>query len=240
MNDYSNIDNKFIKDNEGIIKIALNKISWLPDFEDILQEARIWLLEAKCKHNKQRSSWTTFAKYYIQHSYRNYQRRNFIQGKSLERNGYTSFCIDDMNDEDLFNISNTECLDDELEAKCIYDYYIDNIKDEKTRDIIKMRLSGASCRIIAYKYGCTISWISLLYKNEIKRIRKDIKKYNWGKEFFIYTKNTERLIDKIDINKIKQFRKDGLNWHVICKKLRVGYQEIGKFIDKNDYPLRKV
>jgi hypothetical protein len=175
MNDYSNIDNKFIKDNEGIIKIALNKISWLPDFEDILQEARIWLLEAKLKYNKQRASWTTFAKYYIQHSYRNYQRRNFIQKKSLERNGYTSFCIDDMDDEDLCKVSTSECIDDKITAECFYNYCINSIKDERIRDVVQMRLSGAGFRIIGYKYKFSHQRAWEIYTNEIKRIKKEFK-----------------------------------------------------------------
>jgi hypothetical protein len=173
MNDYSNIGNKFIKDNEGIIYIALNKISWLPDFEDILQEARIWLLEAKLKYNKQRASWTTFAKYYIQHSYKNYQRRNFIQKKSLDKNGYTSFCIDDMDDDDLYKISNSECIDDSIFAESFYNYWMNTIKDEKIKDIVKMRLEGAGFRIIGYKYGFSHQYAWELYTNEIKRIKKE-------------------------------------------------------------------
>jgi hypothetical protein len=240
MNDFSCLDDDFIKKNEGIIRVALKKYLWTIN-DDILQEARIWLCEAKMKYNDKRASWTTFAKYYIEQKYKNNSRKNNAIKRSPEMNGYSNVGLDVINENDLYLLSNNHSgknTDDEIEAKCIYDYCMSSIKDERTKDIVKMRLEGAMYYIIGYKYGISKQRAEQIYIKEIKRIKYVLNASKWCKDFYPVQMEKPQ-IPILNKENILKLRLDGLYWEQICKIFSIGRAKLDKAIDTKEYPIKK-
>jgi RNA polymerase sigma factor (sigma-70 family) len=233
------IDNSFIKENEKLIYYALCKdYPWIVRDEDLLQEARIWLLEAKQLYDSKRgASWRTFASNIIKQRYNDSIKKNKKSRFNLENNGYSSVGLDAINENDIYNSidqNKGKSIDDELEAKYIYNYCLDNIKDEDVKDIVKMRLEGADFRTIAYKHRISKQWANVLYTKSISRLLKILKNDKWLKDFDIKVK--ESIKYKIDVNKINELRLQGYKWKDICKEIHINFDTLYKYIDFDDYP----
>jgi RNA polymerase sigma factor (sigma-70 family) len=153
MNDFSCIDDKFIKGNEGLIRIALKKYLYYSGInEDVIQEARVWLCEAKLKYNKNRgSSWTTFAKYYIQQTYLNYVKKEKAIKRNPEKNGYSNVGFDAINENDLYKICNDSFVDDE-ERIILYDNALDCLPEGRNKEIVILVSLGFTYDEIRKRY----------------------------------------------------------------------------------------
>jgi RNA polymerase sigma factor (sigma-70 family) len=197
--DYSNIDSKFIKDNEGIIRNVLNKYKWLNDYEDILQEARIWLLEAKQSYDSKKSSWVTYAMKYINWRYNNYTYYLSVnKSKSNKLAGFNLVSIDKINENDLIDDNTKNKLDESIQFNSFYEYVFNNMTcSERNKNIIKMLLSGYKQYEVAKKYGITRARIQQIYKSEINKIK--VKGENM-KSYKVYIAGPMK--GKIDSNKI--------------------------------------
>jgi RNA polymerase sigma factor (sigma-70 family) len=179
MNDFSDIDNAFIKNNEGIIGMAIGKYSWLPNYEDILQEARIWLLEAKIKYNPKNSKWSYFAKKYIIWKYQKYQRNTNTKTKSPEFSGYSVVCLDDISENELYDNS-SNLLDEKMNASILYNSMLAIIPNERNRDIIAMVMLGYTQKEIGLKYGISKQRVHQIYKQELEFLKIKFNRRNYG------------------------------------------------------------
>jgi RNA polymerase sigma factor (sigma-70 family) len=172
-NDFKKISSLFIKKNEWIIYYALSKYPWALRDEDVLQEARIWLCEAKSKFNKERSVWKTFASSYVKWAYLNHLRFFQTKGRSQELNGYTSIGID-------FADENYLCSDKESMVSCTernmtYDSMIDSIQDPRSKEIVLLHTMGMGPTEIGKRYGITKQRIWQIYTKEMSRIKELLK-----------------------------------------------------------------
>jgi RNA polymerase sigma factor (sigma-70 family) len=163
MNDFSKIDSRFIKENEWIIKRALGKYSWLTNYEEVLQEARIWLCEAKQKFNKKRSSWVTYAGYYIRHSSK-------VAGRSPEEEGYSCVGLEVLTDSTLYknNIINDETIDNEI----VFNSALNYLEEGRNKNIVILITLGFTYREVGKRYDITCQRVAQIYNAQIKKIKE--------------------------------------------------------------------
>jgi RNA polymerase sigma factor (sigma-70 family) len=174
MNDFSCLDDKFIKSNEGLIKIALSKYLYFSGIsDDIFQEARIWLCEAKIKYNKNRgSAWTTFAKYYIQQTYLNYVKKTKMLKRHPESNGYSNVGLDAINENDLYKICN-DSFDDIEEKIILYDMALDCLPEGRNKEIVILVTLGFTYDEIRARYNnISRERIRQIYHRQIEIIKE--------------------------------------------------------------------
>lgn len=170
-NDFSKINNNFIKKNEWIIYYALSKYPWLFSDDDLIQEARIWLCEAKLRFNKAKSSWQTYASNYIKWAYGNYLKTFQTKGRSQERMGFTSVGLDAIQERDLYILceenNDNNCKDDEI----LYDSILEQIPEGRTKDIVILYTLGWGASEIAKRFDITKQRVWQIYKLEFNRLK---------------------------------------------------------------------
>jgi RNA polymerase sigma factor (sigma-70 family) len=183
MNDFGCIDNNFIKSNEGLIKIALNKYLYCSNInDDIFQEARIWLCEAKNKYDKKRgSAWTTFAKYYIRQSYLNYVRKSKKLKRCPESAGYSNVGLEAINEDDLYKICN-DSFNETEERVILYDMALDCLPEGRNKEIVILVTLGFTYDEIRIRYNnISRERIRQIYHRQIQIIQNKLCKENNGK-----------------------------------------------------------
>lgn len=179
MNDFSKISDKFVKRNEWIIYYALSDKPWLFRDDDFLQEARIWLCEAKLKYKKSKSSWRTFSSNYIKWAYSgNYNQKSNRKKNNPKVLGYTNVGIDAINENDLYILSTEkESLESLSEKSIFYKAVIDAINDARDKDIVYMHTLGYTFDEIGDKYNMTHSGAHWIFHREIDKIKKYLKEF---------------------------------------------------------------
>jgi RNA polymerase sigma factor (sigma-70 family) len=171
--DFSKLSNNFIKNNEWLIYYALAKYPWAFRDLDVLQEARIWLCEAKLSFNKNKASWKTYASGYIKHKYLNFNRSQKTKGKSLELNGYSEVGLDAIIENDLLEVCNdVENINDCAEKRMLYDSAIDSIIDDRAREIVILYTMGLGPTEICKRYNITKQRVWQIYKEEMKQLKQ--------------------------------------------------------------------
>lgn len=163
-------DSKFIIDNEPLIYIALKKYLYNKYYEDLLQEARIWLWEAKKTWNPKRSKWSTYAVHYIFWRYGRYIQNMFLPRKGTLVKDKSNYCVNIEKVEFLI-ASDENFITDKCEAKIIYEKSLNDIKDLKHRKMIEMHLDGYSFYTIAKKFNLSHTRIQQIWKMEIDRMK---------------------------------------------------------------------
>jgi RNA polymerase sigma factor (sigma-70 family) len=173
MNEFSYLDNNFIKQNKGLIKIALNKYLYYSGIsEDIFQEAYIWLCEAKLKYNaKKKLAWSTYAKYYIQHSYLSYIRKNKALKRNSESFKYTFVSLDSIDENDLYNKPF-----DRIEETILYDSIIEYLLNGRDKEIVILISLGFTYNEISENYNISIERVRQIYYKQIEIIKEKIYK----------------------------------------------------------------
>jgi RNA polymerase sigma factor (sigma-70 family) len=176
MNEFTKINNNFIKKNEWIIYYALSKYPWLFRDEDLMQEAKIWLCEAKLKFNNNRSSWKTFASNYIKWAYGSYKKKGSSKKTSAESSGFSNVGLDAILEKDLYKLCKdhkqmTECKDDEM----TYDALLDKIPEGRSKEIVILYTMGYGATEIAKRFDITKQRVWQLYKLEFDKLKKLIQ-----------------------------------------------------------------
>jgi RNA polymerase sigma factor (sigma-70 family) len=165
IDDFSEIGDSFIKENEWIIYYALSKKPWAFHDLDIMQEARIWLCEAKRRWKPKRSSWKTFASNYIKWKYNNHGRNDrLVMKRSPRLNGYSIVPLDDAEDCQA-------CPDDSSDERITCSSMLDLVVNPRSRRIVLMRLNGWSFTEIGEEYHFTKQTARNIYNREMDRIR---------------------------------------------------------------------
>lgn len=165
------LDNKFIKENEWIVRLVLKELKAYVD-EDLLQEAMIWLIEGYYKWNENKSSWNTFAYGCIFWGYKNYIRDKFRQNKNPEYFGYKLVDFENINECDFVNnIDNEFCY----QRNIFYDSIMNFIINPRTREIFRLRYLGNTYKEIAKKFNISKQRIQQIYESEIIRIKKKLE-----------------------------------------------------------------
>jgi len=165
-----NEESQFIINNEPLIYIALKKYLGNKYYEDLLQEARIWLWEAKKTWNPKRSAWTTYAVHYIFWKYSRYIQNMFLPRKGTLVKGKSNYCVNIEKVERLIG-SDENYFTNISEAKIIYEKALNDIKDAKHKKMIQMHLDGYSFYIIARKFNLSHTRIQQIWKMEIDRMK---------------------------------------------------------------------
>lgn len=168
------IDNNFIKKNEWIIRLVLKRIHCIVD-DDLLQEARIWLMEAAKKWDKNKSSWNGYAYSYILWSYMNNMRNTLSWKKrNPELNGYRNVCLDKITDNDLYKVID-ENFEHASQKNIFYDSVMDRIEKPSHREMVKLRTQGYLYKDIGFIFNISRQRVQQICENEYKKIRKDLE-----------------------------------------------------------------
>jgi RNA polymerase sigma factor (sigma-70 family) len=171
--DFSKISNNFIKKNEWIIYYTLSKYPWVFRDDDLMQEAKIWLCEAKQTFNKDRSSWKTYASNHIKYRYLNFNRSLRTKGKSLELNGYSEVGLDVIIENDLLEVCNDiETINECIEKKLLYDSAIESIENKRAQEIVILYTLGLGPTEICKRYNITKQRVWQIYKEEMKQLKQ--------------------------------------------------------------------
>lgn len=169
MDNYSSIDSTFIKENEWIIKKALSKYSWLTNYEDILQEARIWLCKAKLRYSPKRASWPTYAQMYIYYEYKNYVRCSKVKGKSAQNEGYSCVGLEVLTDQTLYK--NNIISNDSFDIELFFNSALDSLEEGRNKDVVILVTLGFTYREIGKRYNISCQRIKQIYDSQIEKIK---------------------------------------------------------------------
>jgi RNA polymerase sigma factor (sigma-70 family) len=173
MNDFSLIDSQFIKDNEYIINQALGKYSWLSNYDDLLQEAKIWLCEAKLKFDPKRAKWPTYAKYYINQNYKTYVRVSKMAGRDPTAEGYSVVGLESILEETLYkNINYVNKIDDYI----LYDDALNCLKESRNKEILILITLGYTYNELSQRYNISRERIRQIYNRQLQIIRNKLCK----------------------------------------------------------------
>jgi RNA polymerase sigma factor (sigma-70 family) len=192
--DFSDIDNRFVNENIGLIKYALKDFYWVKDWEDVFQEACIWLLMAKKKFDNRKSAWVTYASKFILWQYHIYRGRDKAQYRSPEKAGFTVSSLDKISE--TRDIGYKDTFEDDLEIKMFNESIIDMIPEKRTKEIIRLALLGYNQPQIAKKFGISHQRIQQIYKTELDKLKKEIDSM---KKMLVYISGPMR--GKLDLNK---------------------------------------
>jgi RNA polymerase sigma factor (sigma-70 family) len=186
-NNYSKISNKFINDNEWVLHYVLGQYQWLDDYEDLLQEARIWIMEAKYKWKKKRSSWNTFVCKYVRWKYNLYVNSKKLLKNNPESSGYKTISLDQMmivhSGSSIFNNVDQQIglkdekydLDEITENKLLYEKALSYLPEDRNKEIMKMILLGYKHFEVGRKFGISSARIGQIYHRQLDIIRNYLK-----------------------------------------------------------------
>jgi len=188
MNDFSKISNTFIKNNEWIIYYAFHNKPKIYKDEDLLQELRIWLMEAKVKYTKKKAkkcSWKTFAVNYIRWAYYgNYLTTLGYKKRNPENSGFTILNLDEMidiNDDDKSDLhkmlNDGVSVSDIAENSAFYDSVIKSIDNVRNREIVILYTQGFPFMQIAKRYNLSNQMVGRIFHDEMNEIKQylDVK-----------------------------------------------------------------
>jgi RNA polymerase sigma factor (sigma-70 family) len=172
MNDFSCLDDDFIKINKYLIDIAIGKYSWLNTYEDIVQEAHIWLCDAKIKFNPNRGAkWTTYARYYIEHKFMDYIRISKMAGRDPKTEGFDVVGLDCLLDSTLYkNIVDNNKIDDVI----LYDMALNCLSEGRNKEILILITLGFTYNEIHMRYKISRERVRQIYNEQIEIIKEKI------------------------------------------------------------------
>lgn len=192
--DFSDIDNKFISNNVALIKYALRDFCWVKDWDDIFQEACIWLMMAKKKWNPTKSAWVTFASKFILWQYHSYRGHERTLGRDAQKAGFTISSLDKITE--TRDIGYCDSFEEDLEIKLFNESVMDKLDKKRSKYIFKHILLGYKHWEIAEKYHISHQRIQQIYWQEVNRIKKEIDSM---KKLTVYISGPMK--GKIDLNK---------------------------------------
>jgi len=169
-NNFTKINDEFVMKNEPIIRSSLNQFKKIDNYEDVLQEARIWSMEAKVSWNKKKSKWSTYLYNYVSWKYRNYAKKEKTKGRDPKKYGIQEIEFDDIKDaihDSVFEIK----IDERIFCNSI----LDMIENKKNRDIVKLHLMGFTYKAIGEKYDVSHTTINTIYLREINDLKEKMK-----------------------------------------------------------------
>jgi RNA polymerase sigma factor (sigma-70 family) len=193
--DFSKYDNKFIKDNIRLVHYALKGLGKIKEYDDVVQEACIWLLMAKSTHDPKKSKWVTYASKYIKWMYGNYINASRIQRKSANAMGYTICSLESYLENN--DITLDEEFDETIDNKIINNTLYKMIEKPRSKKIIKMLLNGYSQKYIAKKFKISHTRVGQIYNREVEKIKQKVGIMKLEKVYI-----SGPMKGKIDLNKL--------------------------------------
>jgi RNA polymerase sigma factor (sigma-70 family) len=169
MNDFSCLDDNFINTNEYLIRIAIGKYSWLNNYEEIQQEALIWLCEAKLKFNPKKSKWSTYARYYVEHKLWDFLRSSKQKGRDPQTEGFNVVGIDNLIDATLYK---NRIENDKLDDVIFYDMALDCLPEGRDKEILILITMRFTYDEIGKRYDLCRERIRQIYNNQIKLLKE--------------------------------------------------------------------